>query len=106
MKTTTLKNRLQKANLLTKSGNLKNGYDNDLDRIQNLKGKTTILHLKTWNRTCGHMNLDTRKHDRTIELLNAISLKYKIGNDAPRGGAIGDFIIINSTELKKLPVIK
>lgn len=93
---------------MTKKNELKSGYDSDFSRLQSFAKKAIedkkplILHLKRWTKALGHHNLLERQNDRTIELLRALKLKFELGNDAPKGGATGDYILIPLQELKKL----
>lgn len=57
------------------------------------------LHLKY---TRGHSRWThnvTTKHDRALELFQTHNVSYTIGNDAPRGGEIGDYIDVPSLAL-------
>lgn len=40
------------------------------------------------------------------DILNAETLKYTIGNDAPRGGVTGDFVKVSKTAFELLLSIK
>lgn len=60
------------------------------------------LHLKY---TRGHSRWThnvTTKHDRALELFQTHNVSYTIGNDAPRGGEIGDYIEVPALALSDL----
>lgn len=39
------------------------------------------------------VRLSTALHDDAIDLLDALGVAYELGNDAPRGGRVGTFIL-------------
>ncbi len=103
MNTKTFFKRLANAGLLTKAGRIKDAYSADLSRLKYCKEATNMLHLKTWSRYKGKMRLNERPHERTLELLGVLKLKYELGNDAAKGGATGDYIRIRKSEISKIP---
>lgn len=58
----------------------------------NRKGTLVRLHLIKWQGSIKHMRADTQLYDYTIKLFSAKNVKFKTGNDAPRGGLIGEYI--------------
>lgn len=67
---------------------------------KNSKTETVRVHLKTWRRRKGNnFSLRCGDYDRALELLNYLKVNYSLGNDAPRGGEIGDYIEFNKCEI-------
>lgn len=106
MNATTMNKRFLNAGLLTSKNELKSGYDDDLNRLYNYfksaKESSIKLYLKTWSRSCGRYKLIDRAYFRTCEILQALKLKFETGNDAPRGGSEGDYILVSLKELRKI----
>ena len=60
---------------------------------------SVIIRPDTW--TNNGRNLHTVRHT-VIEIIDAVKCKHKEGNDAPRGGAEGNYIKISNPALKKI----
>ena len=58
----------------------------------NRKGNLIRLHLIKWQGSIKHMRAYTRLYDFAIKLFTENNVKFKTGNDAPRGGLIGEYI--------------
>lgn len=63
-------------------------------RIQAKDKKTVRLHLKEWAGSPRHLRLSDAKYYNTRAILDEFGVKYREGNDAPKGGVIGDYIEI------------
>lgn len=95
MNKTTFYNRLGKAGLLKKSGELQVRYCGTLSEL--------ICGYKVrpvWTR--GYGSLDRASVDRAEALISALKLSYETGNDTPRGGATGEFICLSKKGIKQL----
>ena len=89
MKAKTLQERIEK-NLFTKSGTLMKKYEDVID---------ILLHPDRKFRPCCWGYKFRSLHDRSsnvTEGLNAIGIDFEEGNDAPRGGLNGNYIILTS----------
>ena len=51
------------------------------------------IHINSgWSQSRGHSSLIANKEGRhTLKVLKAVNVSVQFGNDAPRGGAIGEF---------------
>lgn len=94
MKTQTLKNRLSKIENLSK---LSKSYQVISDLIEGTS-KSGLIYGNTIRpcRTSGSGRFTTNLNytNDILYLLNRLNIKYKIGNDSPRGGLPGNFIQI------------
>lgn len=90
MKKETLENRI-KAKLYTKAGKLAAKYGN-LDKCL-MDG---IWHGKTYSGSGRYCTLSNGDHYAIIEALRLLGIDYETGNDAPRGGGIGDFVALTA----------
>ena len=98
MNTNTFYKRLQA--LTTKEGKLKARYSRALwDLLYYPKNK---IYPRKW--------VQDRRHSRLldhsacyIEFFDSLKLAYTTGNDAPRGGQNGYFIILTPEALRRLP---
>lgn len=61
-----------------------------------------VLHLKRWTRSGSRYKLDDKSHDRLYFALRYIGIDFVVGNDAPRGGAEGDFIELTTKGVRQL----
>lgn len=98
MNTNTFYKRLQA--LTTKEGKIKLRHERAIWKLLNYPPKK--IYPRQWIRTGRHCKLC----DHTayyIEIFDALELSYTTGNDAPRGGQNGFFILLTSEELRKLP---
>lgn len=95
--------RLTKANLLRKDGMFITKYDKAANALvtngSNLKQREIKLYLRYWS---GYH----KRHINLVEcfpnietVLEAIGIDYEVGNDAPRGGAAGDYLLIHGRPL-------
>ena len=101
MKQTTFAKRLQ--SLTTKKGHVNSKYDKSLDLLIKYAGekKDIIIHYNSWSRNNGHYRL-VSCYFNYYNVLCALKLKFREGNDAPRGGADGAFICIPKSEIAKI----
>lgn len=88
MKAATLRKRIA-TRLTTKDGALKKRYEHIWAFILHAG---TRYHGKTWRRSGRHVTLEDSRHRALREALDLLGLDYATGNDAPRGGAEGDYI--------------
>lgn len=86
--------------LYTKKGKLKSNIQKAIDCIHGTK-----IYTDQWVGSGRRKNLQSI-HSNVVELLNALGLKYKTGNDAPRGGQEGNFIKISARALTKIKNLK
>ena len=82
--------------LLRKDGHLRKEYRDTINRVNG----TRIYHTQTRGRG-RYINYYSFRHT-LVELLNELGYKYREGNDAPRGGRTGDYIVITKSALKGL----
>lgn len=90
--------------LLKKDGELKIKYQNLIKLLSEGEKK---LYLKYYSGTVRYRHTVDTDYYNMKKLLDGLNIKYKVGNDAPRGGATGDYILIladrrNSTYKKIL----
>lgn len=88
------------ATLYTKQGKLKSNIQKAIDGIYGTK-----IYTDQWVGSGRRKNLQSI-HSNVVELLDALKLKYKTGNGAPRGGQEGNFIQISSRALAKIKNLK
>lgn len=88
MKATTLQQRIEKK-LYTKEGKLATRFAN-LDTLL-IEG---IWHGKTYSGRGRFTTLTNGDHLSMIEALRNLGIDFKVGNDAPRGGGIGDYVAL------------
>lgn len=98
MKAKTLRDRIAQ-HLTTKAGDMQKRYDHVLGFIAH--GKGARYHGKTWRRVGRHATLEDSKHWNLIRALDLLGLDYATGNDAPRGGAEGDYIELTAKGLRQ-----
>ncbi len=93
MKTETLFNKLQKGGYITQAGKIpKRIYSDRLIAFFSKKEKLYIYETKGTGR---YRHIDTNSTtDYVIDLCNKLNLKMIRGNDAPRGGKLGEYIQI------------
>ena len=98
MNTNTFFKRLQA--LTTKEGTLKARYSTPLFHlIEHPKNK---IHPRQWIQNGRHCDLLDHS-ERYTELFDALGLSYATGNDAPRGGQTGFYIVLTPETLRRLP---
>ena len=64
--------------------------------------KGVRLHTKSWTYNRNRMQL--KGADKEIEILHILSrlkIGFERGNDAPKGGVVGDYIVISKWEQRK-----
>ena len=98
MNTNTFYKRLQA--LTTKEGKLKARYSQALWKLIFYPGNK--IYPRQWVQNRRHSELLDHSA-RYIELFDALGLSYTTGNDAPRGGQTGYYIILTQKALRKLP---
>lgn len=86
--------------LYTKQGKLRNSIQQAIEGIYETK-----IYTDRWVGSGRRKNLQST-HSNVVELLGALKLKYKTGNDAPRGGREGNFIKISTRALAKIKNLK
>jgi hypothetical protein len=69
--------------------------------VKNERSANIKMHLYFWTGSRRHMTLVTSYHDRVVEFLNAFKVDFETGNDAPRGGATGNYISAKKSDVKK-----
>lgn len=90
-------------NVYKKDGKMQVKYEDTLRQLaSNYNFENGRYHFKSWTGSRRHMTLLTALYDRAITLLNVFNIEYKLGNDAPRGGATGDYIEISDRSFKLL----
>lgn len=97
MKAATLRKRIA-SRLTTKGGVLRKKYEPIWLFILHAG---TRYHGKTWRRSGRHVTLEDSRHRALREALDLLGLDYATGNDAPRGGAEGDYIELTPKGLRQ-----
>ena len=97
MKAATLRKRID-ARLTTKDGALKKRYEHIWLFILHAG---TRYHGKIWRRSGRRVTLEDSKYRALREALDLLGLDYATGNDAPRGGAEGDYIELTPKGLRQ-----
>lgn len=72
--------------------------------LQRIK-EERVLHLKRWTRSGSRYKLDEKSHDRLYFALRYIGIDFMVGNDAQRGGAEGDYIMLTQKGSRQLAQI-
>lgn len=83
---------LLSSNVITKRRTLKKQYENAMIRISDAHIKK--VHLVSSSKGC----VDDSKHRAALRLLSALHISARVGNDAPRGGRGGDYIMIDDRD--------
>lgn len=96
MKKETLDTKI-KSLLYTSKGKLAAKYAN-LERVF-IEG---IWHGKTYSGSGRFCHLSNGDHLAIIEALNKLGIDYTTGNDAPRGGGIGDYVALTTKGKKQV----
>ena len=80
--------------IMTTFSNMNNWVDRELV-LSNLVDFFEGKHIHTnngWKQSGGHSSLYANSEARhTLRVLKAADVRVEFGNDAPRGGAVGDF---------------
>lgn len=86
------------CNIFKKNGELKDRYIYIKKLIKRGEKK---FYLKYWAGSKRFKNLNDTEYYNMIRFLDFYNIKYKLGNDAPRGGVEGDYIFIISDKRNK-----
>lgn len=90
----TLKNKLDKAGIITKAGKINDHYASAVVNSRT-DAKEKRIYTFQW-RNKGRSARDTS--ERVFAIVRALGYKYSFGNDAPKGGREGDFIQLYSRQ--------
>lgn len=60
------------------------------------------IHLKRYTGQGRFSKITTADHDHMSQLLRFFDIEFAYGNDAPRGGKLGDYIQFAFSDLEKL----
>ena len=97
MNKATFYNRLSKAGLTKVNGEIKSGYD------------WVVCALAEGRRIRGsysgrgrHTSYVATDYNRACEIVKALGLEGEFGNDAARGGKIGDYVALTKKDLAKI----
>lgn len=66
-----------------------------------MKSGSVRMHFKTYGGRGKFSRLNCGEHWAAIDLLKQAGVEFNEGNDAPRGGAIGDYIELSRPEAQK-----
>jgi hypothetical protein len=88
MKASVLSQKIDK-NLRLKNGNIAVKFQ---DVIKLIEFPETILHPRSWVGSARYISLREGYFGETCNGLRKLGIDFEIGNDAPRGGKVGDFI--------------
>lgn len=69
--------------------------------VKNEKSANIKMYLYFWTGNRRHMTLVTAHHERVVEFLNAFKVDFETGNDAPKGGATGNYIRAKKSDVEK-----
>lgn len=67
-------------------------YQHAVKTLQNQTAKVERYHLKFWQGSKRHMTLNTTDYHQFLDVCKRYNLRFTTGNDAPKGGATGDYI--------------
>lgn len=103
MKAITVINRIAKKNLICKSGKVKNNYRVIIEYCLQSLANNKRISLHAWRKSCGRYSLvDYQDNAALRDLLGLMGIKYTEGNDAPRGGADGDYLAITAAGSRRI----
>lgn len=88
------------ATLYTKQGKLRGNIQKTINAIYGTK-----IYTDQWVGSGRRKSLQSI-HNNVVVLLDVLKLKYKTGNDAPKGGQEGNYIEISSRALAKIKNLK
>lgn len=88
--------------ILTKQGKVNFIYSNAINNCT-INDVANKIYPKQWGKNGASLK-DQSHHIKKV--LDAQGYKYKLGNDAPRGGKEGDFIKVSSVALNFLRSLK
>ena len=103
MKASTVINRIAKKNLICKSGKVKSNYRVIIEISLPLLAKNNKIGMHFWKKSGGRYSLiEYRDNSALRDLLALMGVKYTEGNDAPRGGADGDYLAITAAGSRRI----
>lgn len=103
MKATTVINRIAKKNLICKNGKAKSNYRIIIEYTLYILAKNNKIDLHFWKKSGGRYSLiEYRDNSALRDLLALMGVKYTEGNDAPRGGADGDYLAITAAGSRRI----
>jgi len=88
------------VNLYTKKGELKAEYKKAIESINSTK-----IYTCKWVGNGRRRNVSSI-YSQVVIILDTLKLKYKTGNDAPRGGLEGDYVKISKRAFQKIKNLK
>lgn len=97
MNKATFYNRLNKAGLTTIKGEIKSGYDEVINALA--EGRRVRGSYSGRGRFTSYLATD---YNRACEIVKALGLDGEFGNDAARGGKIGDYVALSQKDLTKI----
>lgn len=97
MKAETLQKRIEER-LFTKAGRLAKRYETLVDDV--LLRPKAKHHLLEWRYSGGYVNMNFGTFNGVVDGLKLLNLSYEMGNDAPRGGKNGDYILLTPKSQK------
>ena len=97
MNKTTFYKRLAKAGLTKNNGDIKSGYDCVINELA--EGRRVRGSYSGRGRFTSYLATD---YNRAHEIVKALRLEGEFGNDAARGGKIGEYIALTKKDLTKI----
>ena len=99
---------MKKSNLkelLTKDGRLKFKFQRAYTELcYHVKFKDKKMYLKSYSGKGKYRRITDSHYKNMIEFLKLNEIMFDLGNDAPRGGQLGDYILIRSNRIN--PIIR
>lgn len=87
---------LLKKNCFTKKNEIRKGYYLILSFLFNVQSNNKIHFVHNRNKVY------ESSYDKYTEVLSLLEIDYIVGNDAPKGGKLGDYIQITKKGIKRL----
>ncbi|MBE6322695.1 MAG: hypothetical protein E7073_06735 [Bacteroidales bacterium] len=97
MNKTTFYKRLAKAGLTKNNGDIKSGYDWVINELA--EGRRARGSYSGRGRFTSYLATD---YNRAHEIVKALGLEGEFGNDAARGGKIGEYVALTKKDLTKI----
>ena len=97
MNKTTFYKRLAKAGLTKNNGDIKRGYDWVINELA--EGRRVRGSYSGRGRFTSYLATD---YNRAHEIVKALGLEGEFGNDAARGGKIGEYVALTKKDLTKI----
>ena len=97
MNKTTFYKRLAKAGLTKNNGDIKSGYDCVINELA--EGRRVRGSYSGRGRFTSYLATD---YNRAHEIVKALGLEGEFGNDATRGGKIGEYVALTKKDLTKI----